>query len=182
MLQRNTGAIGALVLGHVLVAVSSRRTGSATFQAWRTLPPLAGHTVAGNQLDLPSAANRIQSLSLSSPSAAPGGRDAQNWAQRLSKDDPHLPFYTAIFLESVPRLFRSIAVSGIRSGMPRPCRIDAAPLSATELPGNRDCTSRTKATPACWCLVQAGISEWITSGPFADSLYLDLRKQIRAVN
>jgi hypothetical protein len=47
-----------------------------------------------------------------------GGHDARNWAQHLSKDYPHLEIYNAIFLESVPRLFRDMVVAGIRSGMP----------------------------------------------------------------
>jgi len=81
------------------------------------LPALAGQTITGENLDLPAAADDMQAV-LISPFSRAGGRDAQNWAQRLSKDHPHLSIYMAIFLESVPRLFRPLAVTGIRNGIP----------------------------------------------------------------
>jgi hypothetical protein len=33
------------------------------------------------------------------------------------KENPHLAIYTVIFLESVPGLFRAMAVTGIKDGM-----------------------------------------------------------------
>ncbi|MGD0632146.1 MAG: hypothetical protein ABR987_22705, partial [Terracidiphilus sp.] len=117
MWRRNCGAFGAWALVALLAVSAPGEQGTSLLKPGDALPQLAGQTVAGKPLDLPAAAAGKVAVVIFSFSRG-GGRDAQNWAQRLSKDDPNLPIYTAIFLESGPRMFRAIAVSGIRSGMP----------------------------------------------------------------
>jgi hypothetical protein len=73
--------------------------------------------VFGKWLDVPSAAIGNPAVVVLSFSRA-GGRDAQLWTQRFMQDDPHMAIYTVIFLESVPGLFRAMAVSGIKNEMP----------------------------------------------------------------
>jgi hypothetical protein len=47
------------------------------------------------------------------------GKDGKAWNERLVKDFPNtVPTYTIILLEGVPKMFRSTALSGIKSGMP----------------------------------------------------------------
>jgi len=47
------------------------------------------------------------------------GNDARSWNERLSKDFPKdVPSFTIIMLESVPKLFRGMALSGIKGSMP----------------------------------------------------------------
>lgn len=104
-----------------------------------------------------------------------GGRDAQNWAQHLSKDDPHLPIYTAIFLESVPRMFRSFAVSGIRGGMP-PVMLDRTLLLYHQ---QTSWEQRLHVTDESYAYVlrRDGHIRSIFPGPFSDPLYLRLRNE-----
>jgi len=52
-----------------------------------------------------------------------GGRGAREWEERLSKDDPEAVTYTMIFLETVPRLFRPMVVSGIKGTLVNGVRI-----------------------------------------------------------
>jgi hypothetical protein len=47
------------------------------------------------------------------------GNDARSWNERLARDFPgDVPRFTIIVLESVPKLFRGMALSGIKSSMP----------------------------------------------------------------
>jgi len=95
-----------------------------------------------------------------------GGRDAQLWTQRLMKDDPHLANYTVIFLESVPGLFRPIAVSGIKDGMP-PVLQDRTILLYRNEDLWRQRLQVTNERNACVMLLgSAGQVQWVTSGPF----------------
>jgi hypothetical protein len=100
-----------LVLVMLTTLIAAGQPLSSVLKPGDPLPPLAGQTLTGRQLDVTLAAGSGQSVLILSFSRA-GGRDAQNWAQRLSKDFPHLTIYTVIFLESVPSLFRYIAISG----------------------------------------------------------------------
>jgi hypothetical protein len=181
MLRGNLGAIGALVLVMFPVASALGQPGPSPLKSGDALPPLAGQTVTGKQLNLPLAAGDTRAVIIFSFSRA-AGRDAQNWAQRLSKDDPHLPLYTVIFLEAVPRLFRSMVVSEIRSGMP------SAMWDRTLLLYQQQSfwEQRLHVTDERYASVivfgPGGHIQSITSEPFADSLYLELRKQLRALN
>lgn len=105
-----------MCFGSVRCSIGARRTERIGVEAWRPLPSLAGQTVTGKPLDILKAAEGNVAVVIFSFGQA-GGRDAQNWAQHITKDQQQLPLYTAIFLESVARFFRSAAVSGIRSGM-----------------------------------------------------------------
>lgn len=178
MLRRNRGAIGAWALVVLLVASAHGEPGTPLLKPGDALPPLAGKTVTGKPLDIPAAAEGNVAVVIFSFSRA-GGRHAQNWAQHLSKDDPHLPLYTAIFLESVPRLFRSIAVSEIRSGMP-PAMQDRT-LIVYQQQGLWE--QRLHVTDESYARVlvlgQAGRIRWMSPGPFADSIYLRLRKEVQ---
>jgi hypothetical protein len=178
MLRRNCSVIGAWVLVVFLAVSALGEQGTSLLKPGDAFPPLAGKTVEGKQLDLPTAAAGKVAVVIFSFSRA-GGRDAQNWAQHLSKDDPHLPIYTAIFLESVPRMFRSIAVSGIRSGMP-PVMLDRTLLLYQQQTSWEQRLHVTDERYACVLVLdRSGRIRWISLGPFADSLYLRLRKEVR---
>ncbi len=84
------------------------------------LPVLHGETLSGKPLDLPAAgAGRSRVLVFSFAKAA--SADSRLWNDRLAKDvgraSPVIAF-RVIELESVPRLVRRMAVSGIKGGMP----------------------------------------------------------------
>lgn len=178
MLRRNCGAIGTGALLVLLAASAPGEQGASLLKHGDAFPSLGGQTVAGKPLDLPTAAAGKVAVVIFSFSRS-GGRDAQNWAQHLSKDDPHLPIYTAIFLESVPRMFRSIAVSGIRNGMP-PVMQDHTLLLYRQQSLWEQRLQITDESYACVLVLdQSGRIRWISLGPFADSLYRRLRKEVR---
>ena len=101
----------------LLSALAGAQTGPPALKAGDMLPPLAGQALSGKQVDLAAALGGGPAVVVLSFSRE-GGRDAQLWTQRVRKDNPQLAVGMAIFLESVPGLFRGMAVSGIKSGVP----------------------------------------------------------------
>ena len=142
------------------------------------LPPLAGQALTGKQLDVSVAAGTGQSVLILSFSRA-GGRDAQNWTQRLSKDFPHVTIYTVIFLESVPDLFRHLAISGIRDGIPPSMQERTIILYRDESLWEQRLQVNTGSSASVILLGPGSHIGWITPGPFSDGLYQDLSRRIR---
>ena len=82
-------------------------------------PRFSSQTLTGKTLELPSPTASEPAVVLFSFSRD-GGRDCQMWSEHLSHDFPGLASNTLIFLESVPTLFRGLALSGIKRAMPLP--------------------------------------------------------------
>jgi hypothetical protein len=83
-------------------------------------PEIAGEALSGKPIVLPAVAAPQAAVVAFSFSRA-GGNDSQKWIDRLSREFPpgRAPeTYVVIMLESVPALFRGMALSGIKSGMP----------------------------------------------------------------
>ena len=117
MHRRSFFFAGLAISLFLLSAHSPAQLGQPYLKPGEILPPLASQALTGKWLDIASSNRGSPAVVVFSFSRA-GGRDAQLWTQRLMKDDPHLTIYTVIFLESVPGLFRAMAVSGIKDGMP----------------------------------------------------------------
>ena len=177
MRQLNFSAFARVLV--VLLATSAlSEPQSAPLKPGDTLPVLVGQTLTSKALDLPTDAAGKGAVILFSFTRA-GGRDAQNWSQRLAKDKPQLPIYTIIFLESVPRLFRSIAISGIRSGMP-PALLDRT-LIFEQRQNVWERRLKVSDENSAYILVldPAGRLLRILSGPFADRTYAGLIQELR---
>jgi hypothetical protein len=81
-------------------------------------PRLSAKTLTGKSLELPAAALGKPAVLLFSFSRT-AGKDAHLWKERLARDfSSAVPTYDVVVLESVPKLFRGLVLSGIRSGMP----------------------------------------------------------------
>ncbi len=87
-------------------------------RAGESFPGLSAKTLTGKSLELPAAALGKPAVLLFSFSRA-AGKDAHLWKERLARDFSNaVPAYDVVVLESLPKLFRGLALSGIRSGMP----------------------------------------------------------------
>ena len=165
----------------LLSARSAAQTGQFFLRPGNILPPLAGQALTGKWLDFASGPGGIPAVLLFTFSRA-GGRDAQLWTQRIMKEDPHMAIYTIIFLESVPGLFRAMAVSAIKDGMP-PALQDRTILLYLDEGLWRQRLQVANERYACVMLLgPTGRVQWMTSGPFADALYSELSKSIRTLN
>jgi hypothetical protein len=144
------------------------------------MPAISGETLAGSRVDLPSAAAGKPAVVIFSFSRA-GGRDAQNWAQRLAIRDPRVPVYTVIFLESVPRIIRGMAVSAIKSGMPPDMQGRSIVLFRDEQSWKQG-LQLSDESHACVALIGAdGTLQWTNSESLTDARFAQLTKQIEAL-
>ena len=165
----------------LLSAHSPAQLGQPYLKPGEILPPLASQALTGKWLDIASSNRGSPAVVVFSFSRA-GGRDAQLWTQRLMKDDPHLTIYTVIFLESVPGLFRAMAVSGIKDGMP-PALQDRTILLYRDEDLWRQRLQVANERHTCVMLLgPTGRVQWMTPGPFSDALYSEFGKSIRALN
>jgi len=145
-----------------------------------TMPSIAGQALSGNWIELPAATQGKAAAVLFSFSRA-AGHDAQNWTQHLSNDDPRLPIYTVIFLESVPRLLRGMVISGIKSGMPTGMQDRTILLFRDELSWKRR-FRLSDESHACVILIRPnGEIQWISPESFTDARYSELTKEIQAL-
>jgi hypothetical protein len=178
--RQNSVAAGLGVLVMLMSASGPAQSAPSHLKPDDTMPALGGQALTGKWLDLPAAAGESPAAVILSFSRA-GGRDAQNWAQHLSKDS-HLAIYTVIFLESVPRLFRPAAISGIRNGIPLAMQDRTILLYQDEGLWKQRLQVTDESHASVILLGSKGHIQWMTSGPFADSLYLALSRQIRTNN
>jgi hypothetical protein len=165
----------------LLSAHSAAQPGPSHLKPGDILPPLAGQALTGKWLDIASVSGGNPAAVVFSFSRA-GGRDAQLWTQRLMKDDPHLAICTVIFLESVPGLFRAMAVSGIKDGMPPPLQDRTILLYRNEDLWRQRLQVANERHTCVMLLGPTGRVQWMTPGPFSDALYSEFGKSIRALN
>ena len=80
-------------------------------------PQFSGQTLTGRFLTLPTTTGDKSTVLVFSFSRK-AANDARVWNEHLPRNFPNMPAYGIIMLESVPKLFRGMAVSGMKSGMP----------------------------------------------------------------
>lgn len=90
----------------------------SNLQPGNLLPSLTGRSLADDSVDLPSAAEGHPAIVLFSFSRD-GGQLAEEWVHHISAEFPGLDAYSVLFLDAVPRLFRGVVVSGIKSRTPQ---------------------------------------------------------------
>ena len=101
----------------LLAPASVAQQSAAPLRFGDGFPHLAGQALTGNRLDFPSVtAGKTAAVMFSF--SRNGGKDARLWNEHLSEDFQGLPIYTIILLESVPGIFRGMALSVIKSDMP----------------------------------------------------------------
>jgi hypothetical protein len=172
--------VGLSVSLLLLSSYASSQTNASSLNDNDKLPSIAAPALSGKWVDMPAITAGKPAVAIFSFSRA-AGREAQNWTQHLSKDDEHLAIYTVIFLESVPRLLRSMVLSEIKKDVPGVMQDRTIILYRDE----REWKQRLQLTDehrACLTLIRAnGEIQWINSEPFTDARYVELRKQIRAL-
>ena len=180
MLRHNRITVSLLVSLFLLCGHASSQTAPSRLRYGDMMPSLAGQTLSGMWVDLPQATGGKPAVVVFSFSRA-GGRDAQSWTQHLSADNPGLTIYTVIFLEGVPRFFRSMAVSGIKSEMPAAMQDKTVLLYRDEQLWKQRLQLGDERH-ACVALIGVhGEIRWMASDSFTDPRYSELGKMIVAL-
>jgi ATP10 protein len=149
-------------------------------QTGAALPAIKGETLAGEKVELPAAfagANRILVFSFSKAASS----DSRLWTEHLAKDlgpDSPVVVVRVIMLESAPRLVRGMAVSGIKSGIPKPLWGKTI-LSYTDEKSWKDRLAVSNDKHSYIIVINGeGQVRWVGSEAFSDSSYSHLKESL----
>ncbi len=164
--------------GLILVCVSVLAADAGRLTIGDPLPAVSGETLSGKRLEHPTAdagSTRVLVFSFAKAASA----DSKLWNQQMDRDlGPSSPIlrFRLIFLESVPRLFRSMAVSGIKGGMPQAVW-DRTLLAYKNEDAwkSRLAVSNDKHSYVA-VLDGEGRVRWMSTGAFSETEYAELKK------
>jgi hypothetical protein len=144
------------------------------------LPSLGGETLSGKQVELPGAsAGTVPVLVFSFTKAA--GSDSRLWNQRLAKDfgsNSAVAIYRVAFLESAPKLFRGMAVSGMKSGVPEAQWERTLVVLKDEDAWKQRLGVSSNKHAYVVVLDGQGRVRWMSAGPFSESEYGQLKSEL----
>ncbi|HEY1526045.1 MAG TPA: hypothetical protein VGH51_07390 [Candidatus Angelobacter sp.] len=151
---------------------------ASSLQRGETLPQVSGQTLTGRTIELPAAARGKPAVVIFSFSKA-AGNDARSWNERLSRDFPkNVPSFTIIMLESVPKLFRGMALSGIKGSMPGSMQDRTMVLYRDETLWKQRLAFSMDNRAYVILLGPDGRIAWRSEGAFAEAAYAQLRNQL----
>jgi hypothetical protein len=142
-------------------------------------PQCSGKTLTGKTLELPSTTVGKTAVVVFSFSRT-GGRDSRVWSEHLSKDFPDLSINTIILLESVPKLFRGMALSGIKKAMTSSIMQDRTVVLYQDEALWKHRLAVTDDNRAYLVLLGSdGHIRWNNSAAFSDGAYAQLKNEIQ---
>lgn len=164
---------GLISLSLAVLAVAAGRLPTGD-----VLPALSGETLSGKRLDLPTARAGSPSILVFSFAKA-AGADSHLWNERLGKDlgpDSPVRVFRVIVLESAPKLFRGMAVSGIKSGLPKPLWDRTLLLYKDEDLWKQRLAVASDKHAYLVVLDGEGRVQWMSNGAFNEAEYGELKK------
>jgi ATP10 protein len=172
-------SLAFLIAGLLILApVAKPAQNTAALHTGDPFPQLTGQTLTNKSLDLPAGgAGRPAMVVFSFTRTA--GKDARLWNEHLSKDfSTVVPDYDVIVLQSVPKLFRGMAVSGIRSSMPLPLQDRTIVLYADEALWKARLAVSDDSRAYVVLLAPDGHIRWISAGAFTANTYALFKDEV----
>jgi hypothetical protein len=173
-------AFALSLTGFVIPALWLRAAPSdtSTLQEGQTLPQISGQALTGRSIELPTAASGKPAVVIFSFSKT-AGNDARSWNERLSRDFPgDVPSFTIIVLESVPKLFRGMALSGIKGSMPIAMQDRTVVLYRDETLWKQRLAFSEDSRAYVILLGPDGRIAWKSEGAFTEAAYMKLKHQL----
>ena len=143
----------------------------------QVLPTVSGETLTGKELELPAAdAGSSRILVFSFTKKASG--DSKLWNEHMTRDfgSRGPAVFRVIFLESVPKVFRSMAISGIKSGLPEALWDRTLLVYQGEDAWKFRLVVTSDRHSYLVLLDGQGRVEWMSSRAFNEAEYADLKK------
>lgn len=151
---------------------------SATLQRGSVFPVFSGLTVTNQLLTLPATHAEKPTVLVFSFSRT-AGKDARLWNKNLAKDFPgNVSAYGVIQLESAPKIFRRIAISGIKSSMPIGVQKRTIVLYRDEHFWRQRLGVKDESRAYVVLLDRSSRIQWMNSGEFSNDMYGSLKAQI----
>jgi hypothetical protein len=175
-----TLAFALSLVGFLLPAPWLRAAPSdaSPLQGGQTLPQISGQALTGRSIELPAVASGKPAVVIFSFSKT-AGNDARSWNERLSKDFPKdVPSFTIIMLESVPKLFRGMALSGIKGSMPIAMQDRTLVLYHDDTLWKQRLAFSVDNHAYVLLLGPDGRIAWKSEGAFTEAAYMQLRNQL----
>ncbi len=174
-------AITLLALIALLVSarcpMDAAQPSAAPLRIGDTLPPVSGQTLTGQTLRLPAASLGQASILIFSFSRV-AGKDARQWNEHLvNGSSGGIPVYMVIMLESAPKLFRGMAIAGIKSTMPPLQQSRTIVLYSDEQLWKSRLAVTNDSRAFVLLLDENGRLRWMNSGAFTDAEYSRLQNE-----
>jgi hypothetical protein len=150
---------------------------TSSLQPGETLPQIAEQALTGKSIELPAAASGKPAVVIFSFSKA-AGNDARSWNERLGRDFPTVPSYTIIVLESVPKLFRGMALSGIKGSMPIAMQDRTLILYRDETLWKQRLAFSVESRAYVLLLGPDARIDWRSEGAFTEAAYAQLKDKL----
>jgi hypothetical protein len=180
--MRRLSIFAAMAIGLAIAAIPSRaaQSVSAPLQVGFILPVFSGRTVSDRPLTLPGSSSEKPTVLVFSFSRT-AGKDARLWNEHLAKDFLHnVSAYGVIQLESAPKVFRRLAISGIKSSMPLAVQDRTIVLYRDEQLWKQRLAVKDESRAYLVLLDPSGTIRWINSGAFSDARYGVLKTKLAA--
>jgi ATP10 protein len=170
----------AVALSFVIPALwlQAAPSDASPLQGGQTLPQISGQALTGRSIELPAAASGKPAVVIFSFSKT-AGNDARSWNERLSRDFPKdVLSFTIIMLESVPKLFRGMALSGIKGSMPIAMQDRTLVLYRDEALWKQRLAFSVDSRAYVILLGPDGRIAWKSEGAFTETAYAQLKNQL----
>ena len=153
----------------------------APLQVGSVFPAFSGRTVTNRPLTLPGSSMEKPTVLVFSFSRT-AGKDARLWNEHLAKDfSDNVSAYGVIQLESAPKIFRGLAISGIKSSMPVSVQNRTIALYRDEHLWRQRLAVKDESRAYVVLLDRSGTICWMNSGAFSDSTYEILKAKLAAL-
>ena len=169
-----------MAIGLAMTAVPSHAAQSVTapLQAGSIFPTFSGRTVTDRPVTLPGSSMEKPTVLVFSFSRT-AGKDARLWNEHLAKDFPDdVSAYGVIQLESAPKIFRRLAVSGIKSSMPVSVQDRTIVLYRNEQLWKQRLAVKDESRAYVVLLDPSGTIRWINFGTFSQATYGSLKTKL----
>jgi len=142
------------------------------------LPQIGGQTLSGKQLTLPGdTAGRPAVVSFSFSKA--GGKDSGLWSDHVEKDFPAMGHpYTLMMIEAAPKFVRGMIISSSKKGMSQAAQDRCIAMEKDEDVWKQRIGFTDSDRAYVFLLGPDGKIRWKSSGPFAESEYAALKKEL----
>ncbi len=171
----------AIVIGVLILTrpVHAAHLTTSPLHAGDAFPEFSGQTLTGRSFTLPAAATDKSAVLVFSFSRK-AGKDARLWNEHLAMDFPHaVHAYGIILLESAPKVFRGLAISGIKSSMPVSVQDRTLVMFRDEEVWKQRLAVTDVSRAYVLLLGPSGNIRWMNSGAFSDAMYARLKNHLQ---